>query len=208
MTTEVLLIRHGATAPFVANGEAPPRRGQQADPPLSSVGEAEAARVADRLREEEIASIYHSPLQRTAQTAAPLATALGITPVVEEDLREVFLGDVDGLDLRMLVADGNEHVRSALRDQRWDRIPGAETQAALARRTRSVIERLAADHDGSNVAVFTHGGVIGQLLAEASGSTPHAFINAANGSITRLVVTPKRWTVAGFNDTGHLRGQS
>ena len=68
-----------------------------------------------------------------------------------------------------------------------------------------MIERLAEKHVGSTVAVFTHGGFIGQTLAEATGSTPHAFINADNASITRLVVTRKRWTVRGFNDVGHLR---
>ena len=204
MTTEVLLIRHGASA-VAAAGEPLPRRGLQADPPLSPVGEREAVRVAERLCGEDIACIYHSPLQRTAQTAAPLSAALGITPGIEEDLREVFLGDVDGLDLRMLVADGNDDVRRALREQRWEHIPGAETHEEFAGRARSVIERLAEKHVGSTIAVFTHGGFIGQTLAEATGSTPHAFINADNASITRLVVTRKRWTVRGFNDVGHLR---
>ena len=200
MTTGVLLIRHGAST-----GETLPRRGVQADPPLSPIGEQEAVRVAVRLRGEDIAAIYHSPLQRTAQTAAPLAAALRTTPIVEEDLREVFLGDVDGLDLRLLVAEGNDTVRRALREQRWDHIPGAETHEEFAGRTRSVIQRLAEKHDGSSIAVFTHGGFIGQVLAEATGSTLHAFINADNASITQLAVTPKRWTVRGFNDVGHLR---
>ena len=200
MTTEVLLIRHGAST-----REPLPRRGLQADPPLSPVGEREAVRVAERLRGEDIACIYHSPLQRTTQTAAPLAAALGMTPLVEEDLREVFLGDVDGLDLRMLVANGNDDVRRALREQRWEHIPGAETHEEFAGRTRSVIQRLAEKHVGSSIAVFTHGGFIGQVLAEATGSTLHAFINADNASITQLAVTPKRWTVRGFNDVSHLR---
>jgi probable phosphoglycerate mutase len=200
VTTELLLIRHGAST-----REPLPRRGLQADPPLSPVGAWEAGRVAERLRCEDIAGIYHSPLQRTAQTAAPLVAALGITPTIEEDLREVYLGDVDGLDLRTLVANGNDDVRRALREQRWEHIPGAETHEEFAGRTRSVIARLAEKHVGSRVAVFTHGGVIGQVIAEATGSTPHAFINADNASITQLVATPKRWTVRSFNDIGHLR---
>jgi probable phosphoglycerate mutase len=203
-STRVLLIRHGASAPGVA-GEPLPRRGVQADPPLSPIGEQEALRVAERLRGEDIAAIYHSPLQRTAQTAAPLAAALGMTPIVDEDLREVFLGAVDGLDLRPLVADGDDYVRRALREQRWEHIPGAEPHEEFAGRTRAVIQRLAEEHAGSSIAVFTHGGFIGQVLAEATGSTLHAFINADNASITQLAATRKRWTVRGFNDVGHLR---
>ena len=205
-SSRVLLIRHGASASFAAP-ESLPRRGLQANPPLSPVGEAEARLVADRLQREPIVAVYHSPLQRTAQTAAPLAAALGLTPVIEEDLREVFLGDADGLDLRLLIADGNDDVRRALRDQRWDHIPGAETQDAFAQRTGAVIRRLAEHHVVSTIAVFTHGGVIGQILAEASGSTLHAFINADNASITELALTRKRWTVRRFNDAGHLGGR-
>ncbi len=85
--------------------------------------------------------------------------------------------------------------------------PGAETSASLAARVRAVIERLAAAHGGHRLAVFTHGGVIGQALALASGSRPFAFLSADNGSISRLVVIEQRWIVRGFNDTAHLNGQ-
>jgi probable phosphoglycerate mutase len=54
------------------------------------------------------------------------------------------------------------------------------------------------------VAIFTHGGVIGQVLALASGSRPFAFVTSDNGSISRLVVSGERWIVRGYNDTAHL----
>jgi probable phosphoglycerate mutase len=46
--------------------------------------------------------------------------------------------------------------------------------------------------------------VIGQVMAQASGSRPFAFITADNGSISRLVVSGDRWIVRGFNDIAHL----
>jgi probable phosphoglycerate mutase len=55
------------------------------------------------------------------------------------------------------------------------------------------------------VVVFSHGAAIGEIIAQASGSTPFAFINADNASISRIVVTPERWIVRGYNDTAHLR---
>jgi 2,3-bisphosphoglycerate-dependent phosphoglycerate mutase len=85
-------------------------------------------------------------------------------------------------------------------------IPGAETSASLAARVRAAIERLAAAHAGHRLAVFTHGGVIAQTLALASGSRPFAFLSADNGSISRLVITGPHWIVRGFNDTAHLDG--
>jgi probable phosphoglycerate mutase len=201
--TQLLLVRHGESAPVV-DGEDLPRWNRQADPPLHPDGQAEADRVADRLRHEAIDAVYTSPLTRTRQTAAPLAEALGLTPIVDDDLREVFLGDVDGLNLGRLVG-GDDGVRRALREQRWELLPGAEPQHEFSARVRLVVERIAAAHPGGAVAVFAHGGVIGQVLAEATGSALHAFIGADNGSISHLVVAGRRWTVRAFNDTGHLR---
>ena len=49
--------------------------------------------VGERLASEPIDAIYVSNLRRTAQTAAPLAARLGLTPTVDRDLREVHLGE-------------------------------------------------------------------------------------------------------------------
>src|SRR5688500_10576509 len=93
--TEVLLVRHGESAP--ADPDKPfPLVDGHGDPPLDPVGEEEAERLANRLAGERIDAIYVTSLCRTAQTAAPLAKRLGIEPRVEPDLREVFLGEWEG----------------------------------------------------------------------------------------------------------------
>jgi broad specificity phosphatase PhoE len=50
------------------------------DSKLSAAGEARAARLAAVLKDAGITHIYTTDLQRTIQTAAPLAAALHITP--------------------------------------------------------------------------------------------------------------------------------
>jgi probable phosphoglycerate mutase len=201
--TQILLVRHGESAALMP-GEALPQRHGQADPPLAGIGRWEAEIVGQRLRTEPIAAIYCSPLTRAVQTAAPLAEALGLTPAVEPGLREIFLGAVDGLNLQVLAAGGDAAVRRALREQRWELLPGAEPQDSFAERVRGAIKGIADRHRDAVVVAFTHGGVIGQVIAEATAATPHAFIGADNASITRLVVTRSRWLVRGFNDTAHL----
>jgi probable phosphoglycerate mutase len=200
---ELLLIRHGESEP--ARPDTPfPLVGGQGDPVLAPEGRNQAERVAGRLGAVRIDAIYVTPLRRTAQTAAPLARALGITPDVAPGMREVHLGDWEGGLFRKRVAEHDPLAERMWAEERWDIIPGAEPAAAFAARVRGEIGRLAAGHPGQRVAVFTHGGVIGQALALASGSRPFAFIGADNGSISRLVVAGQRWIIRGFNDTGHL----
>jgi 2,3-bisphosphoglycerate-dependent phosphoglycerate mutase len=200
---ELLLVRHGESQ--VAHIGAPfPLVGGQGDPELAPEGRHQAERVAERLNAVRIDAIYVSSLRRTAQTAAPLARRLGLTPREEPDLREVGLGEWEGGLFRKMVADNDPVAQRMWALERWDVIPGAEPGGAFAARIRGAVERLAAAHPGERLAVFTHGGVIGQVLAMASGSRRFAFIGADNGSISQVVVTGQQWIIRGFNDTAHL----
>ena len=204
-SADILLIRHGQSEPYVPGTPFPLVEGH-ADPALTPAGQDQAALLAERLAPTGIDAIYVSTLRRTAQTAAPLAARLGLVPRVEPELREVHLGDWEGGEYRQRVAERDPIVRQVFEQERWEVIPGAETSASLAARVRAAIERLAAAHAGHRLAVFTHGGVIAQTLALASGSRPFAFLSADNGSISRLVITGRHWIVRGFNDTAHLDG--
>ena len=203
---EILLVRHGESAPARAGGEFMLADGH-GDPPLDPVGEEQAERVADRLvgSGESIAAIYVTTLQRTHQTAAPLARRLGIEPRVEADLREVHLGEWEGGHFRKHVAEGHPTAIEMYTKQRWDVIPGAEPDDVFAKRVREAITRIAANHRDETVVVVSHGGVIGRILAEAVG-TPNgfAFVGADNASISHLVVSGPRWILRRYNDTAHL----
>jgi probable phosphoglycerate mutase len=201
--TSILLIRHGESAP--ARPDVPfALVDGQGDPELVEAGQAQADLVGERLAEEPIAAIYVSNLRRTAETAAPLASRLGLEPIVEPDLREVHLGEWEGGIFRIRVVENDPLARQMFMEERWDVIPGAEPADDFARRIRDVLTRLAARHPDQTVAAFTHGGVIGRALSEATGSRPFAFGGADNGSISHLVLMPDRWMLRAFNDTAHL----
>jgi probable phosphoglycerate mutase len=88
-------------------------------------------------------------------------------------------------------------------EQRWDVIPGAESSETFTARTVGAIERIAARHVDEFVVVFTHGAVIAQLLAHATGARRFSFLSD-NASISHLVVHEGRWLVRRYNDTTHL----
>ena len=198
----LLLLRHGETTP-VRDGVAVPLLEGQSNPDLDPVGIEEARRAADRLAAEDVAAIYVTPLARTHQTAAPLVERLGLEPVVEPRLIEIHLGDWEGGQYRRRVAARDPIAERVTAEQRWDVIPGAERMEDFAARVRDGIEAVAAAHPDQTVVVVSHGGTIGQALAEATGSRLLAFA-PDNGSISEIVVSGDRWALRRFNDVGHL----
>ncbi|MGA7756468.1 MAG: histidine phosphatase family protein [Ilumatobacteraceae bacterium] len=203
--TEILLVRHGESAPHV-EGESFPLVGGHGDPPLASAGVEQAKLAAQRLIDtgERIAAVYVTTLQRTVQTAAPLVARLGLTPIVAADLREVFLGDWEGGEFRKRIADGDPIAQLMYVEQRWDVIPGGEPAHQFRNRVQRGIERIAAAHPDELVVAVVHGGVIGEVINIATGSSGFAFTGADNASISHVVVESDRWVVRCWNDTSHL----
>jgi probable phosphoglycerate mutase len=203
-STHLILIRHGESAPFVP-GEPEPTLDGHADPELAEIGCEQAERVADRLAGVHFDAVYVTPLRRTAQTAAPLLARHGVTARVKPGLQEANLGELEGGMLRVRTLQRDPMIVRMWAEQSWDFVPGAETMAQFSTRIRRSVEEIAADHPDQRVAVFTHGGVIGQIISIATGAAPLAFGQADNASITHVVLQPKRWTVRRYNDTTHLR---
>jgi 2,3-bisphosphoglycerate-dependent phosphoglycerate mutase len=203
--TELVIVRHGASASLVP-GKPFDLVGGHSDPPLSPAGELQAEAVGVRLRGEPLKALFVTPLQRTTQTAAPLAAATGLEPVVLEDLREVHLGEWEGGEYRIRLTERDPLAVRALMEERWDLIPGGETMDSLAERVgRGVDQMLAAIGPGNAGVAVLHGGVIGEICRQATLSRPFAFVHCDNCSVSRLVVLPDgRSLLRGFNDTSHL----
>lgn len=203
--TEIVLVRHGASAAAVPGTPFPIVDGR-GDPPLAPAGEAQARAVAERLAGEGLAALFVTTLRRTAQTAAPLAEAIGMMPAVVPELAEVHLGEWEGGEYRIRAAQGDPLVWRIFEQERWDLIPGAETPDALEARVRAGVERVVRETGPDAVAAaVVHGGIVGEVCRQATRSRPFAFIHADNGSLTRLVVLPGgRWLLRSFNDIAHL----
>jgi probable phosphoglycerate mutase len=203
--TEVVLVRHGASAAAVP-GEPFPLVLGRGDPPLAPEGHEQAAAVGARLGGESLRGLFVTPLRRTAETAAPLAFATGLPTTVIDDLVEVSLGEWEGGEYRIRARQGDPLVWKVLQEERWDLIPGAESSEELFDRVRRGIGRVVeAVGPGGVGAAVVHGGIIGAVCHLATASRPFAFIHADNGSLTRLVVfADGRWMLRSFNDTAHL----
>ena len=201
--SDLLLIRHGETEAARPDIGFPLKDGH-GDPALHPDGEVQARQMAERLKTDPIKAIYVTKLRRTHQTAAPLAAALGLTPIEDPDLHEVHLGDWDGGIYRKHAAENHPAFQRARVTHEWGEIPNAETTHALQTRVRRGILRIGAAHPDQTVAVVVHGGIVGAAMSIATGARGFAFNGAANGSISRLVVHGDQFIVRAFNDCSHL----
>ncbi|MCC7364963.1 MAG: histidine phosphatase family protein [Dehalococcoidia bacterium] len=201
--TEIILVRHGESRAATADSPFPLVDGH-GDPELHPNGREQARLVAERLRHQPIAAVYVTSLRRTAETAAPLCKHLDLEPVTERDLREVHLGEWEGGLFRIKAFEQDPLFLRMQAEQRWDVIPGAEPHAAFNARVTGALDRIAARHPDQLVAAFVHGGVIGHIVAHATGATPFAFNGCENGSITRVVMSAGKIIVRSYNDYAHL----
>jgi len=201
--TEIVLARHGASAP-ARPGELFPLLDGHGDPALAPEGREQAELLCARLRHEQVDKVFVTGLARTIETAAPL----GLPTTAVPELREVMLGEWEGGPFRIHVANGEPLALRVIAEERWDLIPGAETMEHLAERVRTGIDKVVEQTGRGKVAlVFIHGGIIGEICRQATSSRPFAFVHSDNCSITRLVrFADGRWLLRSFNDTSHLGG--
>ena len=204
--TEILLVRHGESEPLVPGRPFPLVDGH-GDPALAPEGHEQAKRVADRLATQRIdRHLRHDAAPHRADRGAARRPSSASRRTVEPDLREVYLGEWEGELFRQRVAEGHPIAVRMSERGALGRDPRRRAEGRVHRAgCRAGLGRIAAAHPDERVAVFTHGGVIGQLLSLAVGTDRgFAFVGADNGSISHLVLHGDRWILRRFNDTAHL----
>ncbi len=114
-----MLIRHGLT-------DAVGHRitGRLPGVHLNETGRGQAAALPDRLTRWKIDAIYSSPLERTLETAAPLAERLGMTVRPDIAFAEFDFGDWAGMLISEL--DEREDWKVFCRYRSSTRAPGGE----------------------------------------------------------------------------------
>jgi 2,3-bisphosphoglycerate-dependent phosphoglycerate mutase len=201
--TQIMLVRHGESRPVRLDDPFPLLDGH-GDPELAAMGRDQAVRVGKRLRRLPINAVYVTKLRRTQETAAPLCEYLGLEPTIEPNLHEVYLGDWEGGIFRIKAIENDPTFVRMNQEQRWDIIPGAEPLEVFQERIQRGLNNIAARHSDQLVVAVVHGGVIGHIIAQATGARPFAFNGADNGSISHIVIHNGTVTVRRFNDVSHL----
>jgi len=135
---EIVLVRH-AQPDWEPGGRAVD------DPGLTEFGHAQARCVADALAGEHFDMVLHSPLQRVAETAAPILERLGETGQAASWLREMTLGSLEGSTTEQVRAYF-EAARARELSHWWDGYPGGESFRHFYERVSGGLEGLLAEH--------------------------------------------------------------
>lgn len=194
------LIRHGQTAWNLDE-----RAQGHTDIPLDEVGLAQAEALRARFSALRVPFVVSSDLARAAQTAKPLAEAIGAELRLEPALRERSFGDLEGESYASVAAWCRERAGSLGIHYLEVRPPGGESPMDQWNRLAPVQEML--ERAVEDTAVVSHGGTTGLLLARlirGNPETAHSF-RLDNGSVTELQRRPDGyWRILRINCVEHL----
>jgi probable phosphoglycerate mutase len=194
---ELILVRHAEPVKIVdADGPA--------DPPLAERGLKQAERLAAYLGEEPIGAVWSSPMQRARETAAPLASVLGVDVVVDKELAEFDREATSYIPIEELKANKDERWMAMVEGTFDDNgVDPAVFQEGVVR----AMELIIGGNPGGSVAVVCHGGVINAYLAHILGIERPLWFEPKYTSIHRVLASRRGdRSLQALNETAHLRG--
>lgn len=188
--TIVLFVRHGQTP---TTGKKLPGRAPGLH--LAPTGEAQAETAAQRIAAlNKVKAIYASPMERTQETAAPIARACGLRVRTHKGLIEADFGSWTGKNL------------SALRKlPEWKtvqsypsgfRFPKGESFSEMQTRMTGAVAELVAKHPGETIVAVSHADTIKAAMADAAGTPLDLF--------QRIVISPCSVSAVMYTTTGPI----
>jgi broad specificity phosphatase PhoE len=200
--TRLFLVRHGATA-LATEDRFSGAEGVE----LSEDGRAQAERLGERLRGEDIRAVYSSPLSRAMATARIVTKGWPVSPVSVDGLREISHGHWEGLR-RCDVED-----EFAQEYAMWEQDPftfapsGGESGVAVLARALPALRAIIGAHQGGKVLVVSHKATIRLVLSSLLGIDARGYRDRLDQAPACLNVIdfsdPVRARLMLFNDTSH-----
>jgi broad specificity phosphatase PhoE len=200
--SRLIIVRHGETVNNCEN-----RIQGHCDSKLTPKGLRQARRLAHRLRKLKIDKIYTSDLGRAYATTLEVARHHRIAIVRDPRLREIHLGDWEGMTPEEVDKLYDKGYQRWLKKPTACVIPRAESPAKFRKRVTVRVRAIAKANSGKTVLIVTHGGVITALVTDWLGADfDRTLLNLQidNTSLTIAEDTGKRIRVKALNDTAHL----
>ncbi|MGH3952095.1 MAG: histidine phosphatase family protein [Pseudonocardiaceae bacterium] len=188
--TDLVLVRHGETIWHAEN-----RYTGRSDVPLTERGRQQAEQLAGWAKQARLDAVWVSQLERALNTAAAVARAIGVRPIVDERLAELDFGDGEGLtgaEMQQRFPDAREAFQ---RDPVANHLPGGEDPHDAVGRATGCLAEIVAAHPDGRVLVVGHSTLKRLLLCHLIG-VPLCHYRELFPVVRNCGVTSLRWNGA------------
>ena len=201
--TRIYLIRHAE-----AEGNLYRIAQGQYNSILTDRGWRQVEALRQRFAAIPIDAVYASDLYRTCATAGAIYRSQGLELHRRRDLREICVGRWEQMTWGDIArTDGEQLVNFNLHPEKWH-VEGAEEPRQVLDRVLAAVRQIAAENEGKNVAVVSHGYAIRLLLAELQGYTLDqlsATPVGGNTAVSLVEAENGQMRVVFRDDTSHLQ---
>ncbi len=177
------------------------------DVELSPHGLRQVQKLAFSLKDEGIAKIYTSPLKRARQTAGAVAQYHDCSVTVVDELRELNLGDWEGLTGEEFKRKYPNFLKEWLKNPAALKIPKGESLKDLQQRAWQAIRRIKEENDSGTVVAVAHNFVNLVILCQILGISLNNFRCLKQDPTAKnlIEISGEGAFVHLINDTCHLK---
>lgn len=197
----LILVRHGET-----DWNRTGRCQGVADIELNNNGRKQVRELAESLKNLDIAAVYSSDLRRALETARVIARHHSISVSIDEDLREMNQGELEGL-MFSEIRERYVHVLKEWRESPETLIlPSGESLLEVQRRAWKAFEKVHRRHAGETVVAVSHNLTITTLLCKITGVGLKGFRNFNLQAASKNIIVSRNGNIEVdvLNDVSHL----
>ncbi len=201
MTLLLHLVRHGET-----DWNLTKRLQGSSDIPLNATGQAHARALSRLLASRPLRGIYSSPASRATETAETIALPHRLPVTVDQNLRELNQGKLEGLTREEIVASHAPFLAAWTERPSSVRLPGGETLGEVQQRMWRAVETIRQTHASGEIVLISHQIALQCLLCHILGVSldEHRRLRVDVASVSHLEIRDGRILVASVNLTDHL----
>ncbi|MBN2810116.1 MAG: histidine phosphatase family protein [Deltaproteobacteria bacterium] len=199
--TNIFLLRHGET---VNTLDGPLRYNGHFDVDITPKAHAQMAQRGQELSRFKISAVYASDLSRCRLGGEIIAARIGCPLILKKNLREMKMGDWEGLTLAEVEERFPEQVKHKFADFLNYRIPGSETVREVEARVYPEFDDIVLQHRQETIVIIAHGGVNLLLLTRALGLPSQELFNLSQdfGCINQIQIGEDFTKVVMINSAG------
>jgi broad specificity phosphatase PhoE len=207
MTVQIVLVRHGAT-----DWNLEGRCQGATDRELNAVGIRQAEEIAATLIRESIDAVYSSSLKRAQRTAQFISEPHNLPVVIEEDIRELDHGELEGLTFNQIKESYPDFIRRWRTTPAEVQVPGGERLVDVAERAWQGLTRIVERHPtAETIAVVSHNFPILGIVCRITGTHLNNYrsFHVDPCGVARLRCdSANHWSVTHINSQEYIPGMT